>query len=91
MTAPVLPGQLVVAAAVVSIVVLMCIAVALLIVAVDRTVQWVRRRAADRRARQVLEEARRHLDSFSATDPEVVAGLARLRAAVRDEQRGEWS
>jgi len=40
-------------------------------------------------ALQLLDDLDAHLDQFAIDDPEVKAGLARLNAAVRDDQTGE--
>lgn len=86
------PGQLVVGAGVVAFAFLFSVAVALLVIALGRIARWSRRRADTRHlgevaAQRLIESLDEHLETFALDDPEVQAGLARLRAAVRDEHQ----
>lgn len=86
------PGQFIVPAAACGFAFLSLTAVLFVVALVVVVVRWCRDRR-DRRhdvgpdALRLLEELDGHLDAFAADDPEVQAGLARLRAAVRDEQQ----
>lgn len=65
--------------------------VALVTVAVGDRLRRRRRAARMMRtpeARRIQREAAVHVDHFAAHDPEVQAGFARLRAALRDEGKG---
>lgn len=46
----------------------------------------VRRR---RRARRVLDDLAVHLDDCTTADPQLAAGFDRLRAAIREQQKGD--
>jgi uncharacterized iron-regulated membrane protein len=90
MTPGLVPGQVVVGAAVVGFVLLSVMFGLVIVAVVAGTVIWWRDRQHDvgPDALRLLEDLDAHLDGFALEDPEVQAGLARLNAAVRGEQPG---
>ena len=91
----VIPGQLIVPAAVFGLAVFAVMAVVLAVSAALGVVFWWRDRPhkVGPDALRLLEDLDKHLDHFVATDPEVQAGIARLFEALgtppaTDEARG---
>lgn len=86
------PGQFIVSAAFLGFGVLAVLSAALLVAMAVAVVRWWRARRHDvgPDALHLQRDVDKYLDRLAANDPEVKAGLARLDAAVRDEQqRGE--
>ncbi|MEU5593064.1 hypothetical protein [Streptomyces sp. NPDC020298] len=53
-----------------------------------KVARWRKSRRHDA-SPDVFEELAAHLSDYVAANPELEAGFARLRAAIRDEQKGE--
>lgn len=86
-TASPVPGQFVIAAAVVGFAILFSVAVATLLVVSVRIADWRRRRAAARHDVRLLNDLDKHLNGYVHDNPELKAGLERLLGALRDEQQ----
>ncbi|MFL5910512.1 MAG: hypothetical protein ACJ768_08115 [Gaiellaceae bacterium] len=86
----VIPGQLFVPAAIFGFFVFWFMVVILIGAIVLGVVFWWRDRRHDvgPDALRLLKDLDAHLDHFVANDPEVKAGIARLHAAMHDEQKG---
>lgn len=82
-TVDVVPGQLIIGAAVVGLVFLVVAVAVLVVLVVAAIAAWWR----DRRERRLLEDLAAHLHAYSTDYPDIADGVARLSAAVRDEQQ----
>lgn len=84
------PGQVIVGAAVFGAAILAVGVACTVVLAVWAAAEWWRDRRHDvgPDALRLLQDVDQHLDRFVLDDPEVQAGLARLDAAVRAEHEG---